>query len=793
VRIALVSPYSWTYPGGVTRHIEALAERFIEDGHHVRVLAPYDPPDRFASILHRGARPQPLIVPDYLVPLGRTVGFKANGAVSNLSITPYGVASMHKELRTGRYDVVHIHEPVAPLAGWVAADHTRLPLVGTFHTYNENRLSNGVIFWLGVRRVLNRFHVRVAVSEAAAWTARRYYGGRYRVVPNGVHVDAARARTAAERAMGDRLRIAFVGQAVERKGLPLLLRAFEALREHVPTELTVIGPAPEELLPMMLDPAGVRMLGKVSDEVKQRELEGADVLCAPSLRGESFGMVLTEAFASGTPVVASDIAGYRDVVRDGVDGVLVPPGDAQRIAEALRDMWEEPEARAQMARAAARGAERFAWPQVAAEVMEAYEDAIAIPAPAGAVQRAAVRVGMRSADLRPAEPARRLPSLEPRPQGDRSRGLAFVRRAAVAAVGIGGVVLALLALQRIGMANIAAALVSSSPSLVLAGLGIMCGAMVLRAFSWHAILRAALPRARVTLADAMQGTFIGVLMSSTLPARLGEPSRALVIARRTGRPREHLPVVLGTLVSQTLLNIVALAVLGAVMFSSVDLFTGHQDALLLAAIAPLAVLLLVLVMPVLLHPRAAGRWRRVHAVVAHVREAMARVRAGLTVFRRPRLGAAATVFQLGAWGLQWVSCYMLLLALGLEHQAGFAAAAAVLFAVNITAVLPATPANLGIFQAACAAVLHSGWHVGYGTGVAYGVILQAVEVSTAIAMGMPALLKEGMSWREIRMRALHSAPVRLPARPSKRRASPDGWTHSTSASRRRPFASAEAD
>ena len=157
----------------------------------------------------------------------------------------------------------------------------------------------------------------------------------------------------------------FVGQAVERKGLPLLLRAFEALREHIPTELTVIGPSEHELSPLMLDMRDVRVLGKVDDETKFRELEAGDVLCAPSLGGESFGMVLTEAFAAGTPVVASDIAGYRDVVRDGVDGVLVPRGDAQALAEALRDLYEEPVRRAAMARAAALGAERFAWPRVA--------------------------------------------------------------------------------------------------------------------------------------------------------------------------------------------------------------------------------------------------------------------------------------------------------------------------------------------------------------------------------------------------------------------------------------------
>src|SRR5437588_2754206 len=144
MRIALVSPYSWTYPGGVTRHIEALAERLVEQGHHVRVLAPYDPGDIRARVQHRGAAPQALAAPDYLVPLGRTVGFKANGAVSNLSITPFGVATMLHELRHGDYDVVHVHEPLAPLASWVAVDRVRLPLVGTFHAYSENKLTNGI-------------------------------------------------------------------------------------------------------------------------------------------------------------------------------------------------------------------------------------------------------------------------------------------------------------------------------------------------------------------------------------------------------------------------------------------------------------------------------------------------------------------------------------------------------------------------------------------------------------------------------------------------------------------------
>ena len=371
--------------------------------------------------------------------MGRTIGLKANGAVSNLSITAYGLTTAQKELRTGRYDVVHIHEPLAPVPPWVITDWMRLPLVGTFHTYNENKLSNGIANMVGARRMLNRLHVRVAVSEAAAWTARRFFGGHYRVVPDGVHVDHVRAARAAERPAGEALRIVFVGQAVERKGLPLLLSAFEALRERVPTELTLIGPTPDELAPYLLDTRGIRALGKVDDETKDRELGQADVLSAPSLGGESFGMVLTEAFAAGTPVVASNIPGYRGVVRDGVDGVLVPPGDAQALAEVLRDLHEEPERRAEMARAAVHDVQRFAWPHVAGEVLEAYEDAIATPAPETAKQRAAVRLGLRAADLKPHVPARRLKTLQPRtPAARRSRAAALARRGALAAVSLAG-------------------------------------------------------------------------------------------------------------------------------------------------------------------------------------------------------------------------------------------------------------------------------------------------------------------------------------------------------------------
>ncbi|HEV7771696.1 MAG TPA: lysylphosphatidylglycerol synthase domain-containing protein [Conexibacter sp.] len=763
MRVALVSPYSWTYPGGVTRHIEALAERFFAEGHEVRVLAPYDPDDRLSAVLHRGAAPQRRPLPDYVIPLGRTIGFSANGAVSNLSSRAAGLSQMRHELRAGGFDVVHLHEPVVPILCWDACVSTRLPLVGTFHCYSTNRLTNNVANVLGARRTFNHLHVRIAVSEAAAWTAQRFFGGRYRIVPNGVALPEQRAPrvTCAE----GPLRLAFVGQAVERKGLPVLLRAFEALRDHdVPVELTVVGANRDEVQPMLLDDRGVTVLGRVGDAEKQRVLESADLLCAPSLGGESFGMVLTEGFAAGTPVVASDIAGYRDVVRDGVDGLLVPRGDATALAETLLELWHAPQRRVAMGEAAVERAERFAWPHVAREVLDAYEDAIATPAPQGTVQRAAVRIGAKPADLQPHVRPQRLPSLEPPPPaGARKPAFVFARRVAMLAFAALALVGTVLAFRRIGVHEIVLALLNSSPAWVLVGLGVMCVSMAVRAVAWHAILKAAIPRGRVRLRDAMQGTFIGVLMSATLPARLGEPSRALVVSRRTGRPREHLPVVLGTIVSQALLNILALMLLGIVTFSTVRLFRNHHDALIFAAIMPLLLLALVLLAPPLLSAGRHSRFAKLRELTGQARDALARVRAGLVVFRDPKLGSTAVAAQLAAWILQWLSCYVLLVALGLDHQAGLGAAAAVLFAVNVTAVLPATPSNLGIFQAACVVVLSGGYGVSQADALGYGIILQAVEIATAVVMGMPALVKEGLSWKDVRLRALQTAPVELRA------------------------------
>ena len=201
------------------------------------------------------------------------------------------------------------------------------------------------------------------------------------------------------------------------------------------------------------------------------------------------------------------------------------------------------------------------------------------------------------------------------------------------------------------------------------------------------------------------------------------------------------------------------------MFTSVDLFNGRHSALIAVAVGPAVLVAVILAAPLLLGRRG-GRVALGSAWSTAARACARRccaLRAGMRVFRQPRLAAVAVAGQLGAWMLQCTSCYVLLIALGLDNRAGLAAAAGVLFAVNVTAVLPAAPSNIGVFQAACVAVLHGAFHVSTADAIAYGIVLQAVEITTAVAMGIPALLREGMSWRDVRLRAMHAAPIKLPS------------------------------
>jgi phosphatidylinositol alpha-mannosyltransferase len=306
------------------------------------------------------------------------------------------------------------------------------------------------------------------------------------------------------------------------------------------------------------------------------------------------------------------------------------------------------------------------------------------------------------------------------------------------------------ALSRLGLHRIGDALVTAKPGWVALAFLLMGLSLVLRSISWHETLRAALPQTRIPWPAVMRATMIGVMASAVVPGRVGEPARVVVLTRRlVGPNRRQIPIVAGTVFSQTLINLLALAILAAVTFTSVPLLSGHPAGIATAIAVPLLICALVVAGPRLLALGQRARSQRVAGAANAVAGALALARHGLVVFARPRYGSTAVAAQLAAWALQWLACYMVILALGLQHKAGLAAAAAVLLAVNVSAILPATPSNVGVFQAACLVVL-TAYGVGGGPGLAYGIILQAVEVLTALALGVPALLGEGLTWREIR-------------------------------------------
>jgi len=332
-----------------------------------------------------------------------------------------------------------------------------------------------------------------------------------------------------------------------------------------------------------------------------------------------------------------------------------------------------------------------------------------------------------------------------------------LRRAGVAVAVLGLAALVVFALSRLELRRAGHALITATPGWIALALVLMGLSLLLRSVSWHQTLRAALPDTPMPWPPVVRALMIGVMTSALVPGRIGEPTRVLVLSRRLdGRTSRLLPVVAGTVFSQTLINLFALLLLLAVSFTSVPLPSGHLAAIATALALPLLICALVLVGPRLLALGQRSRWPRVADAANAVGRMLQLARRGLVVFARPRYGSTAVAAQLLAWALQWLSCYMVILALGLQSQAGPVAAAAILLAVNLSAILPATPSNVGVFQAACLVVL-AAYGVGAGQGLAYGIILQAVEVITALTLGVPALLKEGLSWGELRRSGVSQA------------------------------------
>jgi len=334
------------------------------------------------------------------------------------------------------------------------------------------------------------------------------------------------------------------------------------------------------------------------------------------------------------------------------------------------------------------------------------------------------------------------------------------RRAGVAMATVLFVAVLAFALTRLDLPHVVHTLVSASPGWVVLALALMMLSLLARAASWRATLRAALPDFHMPWWPVARATMIGVMASAVFPGRIGEPTRILVLSRRLEGPATRtFPVVAGTVFSQTLINLVALGILAAVTFSSVPLLRGDASTLEAVLAVPVFVALFVFGGPALLRLAQRSRSLRIRSGASAFAGLLRLARRGLVAFREPRHGAPAVGFQLLAWALQWGSCYMVVLALGLQHQATPATAAAILLAVNVTAVLPATPSNVGVFQAACLVVL-AAYGIGAGPALAYGIILQAIELLTALLLGLPALFREGMTWQDIRRARLDEASSR---------------------------------
>jgi len=365
MRVGLVCPYSWDVPGGVQEHIRDLAEALMDLGHEISVISPADNDD---------------LLPDYVVPAGRAVPVPYNGSVARLAFGPLSAGRVRRWVREGGFDLLHVHEPAAPslslLACWVADG----PIVATMHGANpRSRMLHAMLPIL--QSALEKINARIAVSEAARTTLVEHLGGDAVLIPNGVAVRRYEKADPLPGWPGEGGALGFLGRMDEpRKGLPVLLRAFETLgRDRPGLRLLIAGPGDlEEAAARVPGPLRDRvvLLGQVSDEDKIRAYHSVDVFCAPNLGGESFGMVLAEAMASGAPVVASDLDAFRTVLRGGRAGELFVTGDAGDLARAAGRLLDDPERRATVSAAASAAVRAYDWPTVARDVLQVYETVV---------------------------------------------------------------------------------------------------------------------------------------------------------------------------------------------------------------------------------------------------------------------------------------------------------------------------------------------------------------------------------------------------------------------------------
>lgn len=358
LRVALICPYSLTLPGGVQMQVLGLARQLRLLGHETRVLGPCD-----------GAPPA-----TFVTPLGNSLPTAANGSIAPLAPDPSCALREIRALRDEEFDVVHIHEPLTPGASVTALLYRTAPTIGTFHAAGESasyRYLNRPL-----RRMAEGLDLRVAVSKDARALAEQHLGGTYEVLFNGVETERYRAITPWP-TTGQA--IFFCGRHEPRKGLDVLLAAHASLPTDVELWIASDGPDTARLQREYAGDSRITWLGRIDEEEKIARLRAASVFCAPSLHGESFGVVLIEAMAAGTPVVASALDGYRNVATDGVDALLVPPGDSSALRDALRRVLTDDTTARSLAEAGDARADAFSMTTLAGLYLERYRQVMAAP------------------------------------------------------------------------------------------------------------------------------------------------------------------------------------------------------------------------------------------------------------------------------------------------------------------------------------------------------------------------------------------------------------------------------
>jgi phosphatidyl-myo-inositol alpha-mannosyltransferase len=362
LRVGLVCPYSWDFPGGVKTHVHDLAEALIARGHDVSVLAPADDDDG---------------LPHYVVPAGRAVPIPYNGSVARLAFGPLSARRVRRWIAEHDFDVLHVHEPAAPSVSIIACWAAVGPMVGTFHTSNPRSRAMAATANV-LHTALEKLSARIAVSEPARATLIEHLGGDAVVIPNGVDVRHYRAAVPSARWAGDGPTVGFLGRLDEpRKGFAVLTAAMPAIvAAHPDVRFLVMGPGdPDDAMATLPSDvaARVEILGRVSDDEKAAVLASSDVFVAPNTGGESFGIVLLEAMAAGSAVVASDLDAFVRVLEGGASGRLFPVGDAEALAASTIALIDDPQERKRLIAEGAETADRYDWGRVVDQVLAVYE------------------------------------------------------------------------------------------------------------------------------------------------------------------------------------------------------------------------------------------------------------------------------------------------------------------------------------------------------------------------------------------------------------------------------------